>query len=706
MLGEISQVLTAFGDGLQDALLGIAGQMYDCVGQLGSGVQSGYAENSFFWSDIFHDRKTLEFARALYRNALRADDRKPAGEPSRVPKQRAFALGWITHCATDVVGHPFVNAKCGGPYRTHWQRHHLIENHMDAFVYGRQQGAAKCYDSLVTGALHFTLAFKKGGAGGTDDAPLYDYFPSTWQFPPYPDGETNAEKAARKDAFDKDSEPLPDHICELLINTMRDVFGSDDNGPQILRWDPGKNDGGSGRPSIKVLQEMYDLVFKYIKFSTSSGISPRPPRPPELITDHSLPMPPNGPDDSEGADPNEHHGFNLLDMLLAMLAYAAWLAEMAAWVATILPSLLADLATWPLRELLYQLLVVPAWNLYKLARLPLVLEGYLTPDPTEISPGLTVLGESEHGPLIQLRSDLDDPTGFAPPHALLEPSGLDATRGASTHGFTLDPAYPRAVVTDLSPAWSDSAPMDWDIGPSEFVAPWRYPDHNMAGMRVGWEAPRTHAGPYMLGQAPDVLMGRMPGSDNARHRYEAAATPEETERVAADLMPTGEHLGDAVDYSVYVIGQLIGADKALPNFNLDGDRGYGHLCWDYLRHPPSAPPAPVRPTDFQFPDQWRCVPQIQTFLTEMPKDEDARLKWIQQMVARYGYQEPYTVPQSYNPADNPHHRSVYDLLKRIAYQYMPSDGSPPPVGSNGVDLYVSDQEMKDVGMSPTGRLVK
>ena len=55
----------------------------------------------FFWSDIFHYRKTYQFARTLYKNALNADvthGEEPDAnrqEPSRVPKQQAFALGWI-----------------------------------------------------------------------------------------------------------------------------------------------------------------------------------------------------------------------------------------------------------------------------------------------------------------------------------------------------------------------------------------------------------------------------------------------------------------------------------------------------------------------------------------------------------------------------------------------------------------------------------
>ena len=719
MLGEVSQALSAFSDSFKYLALDFATQMEDLVGMLTSGVQTGYEDSSFFWSDMFHYRRTYQFARALYRNAMLADENKPVGEPSRVPKQQAFALGWMSHCATDVVGHPYVNSKCGGPYRTHWQRHHLIENHMDAFVYGQQQGQPNtAYNSLATSALHFTLAFSPGGAGGSDDAPLYDYFPSSFSFPPYPEGETDAEKAARKNTFDQSTEPLPEHICELILKTMQDVFTTenDSKGPQVLRWDPGKHVGDGGRPTAKMLQDMYQLVFDYIKFSSSSGLSPRAPRLPEVITDHSLPMPPGMPDDSAGADPNESQDLNLLDILLAALAYGVWLADVIVWAVTLPAAVVADLATWPLRELLYQILVIPAWNLYKLARLPLVLEGFLTPGPDEVSRHLVVLGESEKGPLIQLRADLDDPSGFAPMQGPTEPSGLDSTLGASTGGFSVDPAYPRAVVTDLSPAWSDSAAIDSDTGPSEFVAPWRYPAHNMAGMRVGWEAPRTHAAPYMQGQDPGILMGNLPGSDDARHKYEAALTPDETEHIAATLMSIPHaHLGDAVDYSAYVIGQLTGAwaeengkpvykvnddNKPLPDFNLDGDRGYGHLCWDYLRHPPSLPPVPQTQLDKQCPDQWRCIPQMPTFLSEPLSPEE-----IQDIVSRYGFQEPYTVPQRYNPGDNPHHRTVYDPLKRIAYQYIPRQGDPP-LGSGGIDLQVSSQEMKDVGMSPTGRLVK
>ncbi len=700
MLGEISLALDNFSNAAANFGLGLATRMKDILGLLTSATQTGYDEKSFYWSDMFHSRRTYRFARTLYSNAMQADSDKCA-------KQKAFALGWISHCATDVAGHPFVNAKCGGPYRTHWARHHLIENHMDAWAYQQKHQPNGCYDSLATSALHFSMAFRPGDTPWDD----YDYFPSSERHPQYPLGDKADENAQRKEIFDVGTEPLPDHICELLIKTMQDVYtGPDDQGgPHILCWDEGMHTGTGGRPTVHMLQNMYQLAFEYIKFSTSSGLFPRPPKSPDVITDHDLPRAPGSPADSKGADPAETKEWTLLDMLLAALAYAIWLAEMAIWVVTVLPGLLADLATWPLRELLHELLVVPSWNLYMSTRLPLVMEGFLTPLPGEISLGLVQLGNDEAETLKQLRDDLDDQMGFAPPRqdqCTNEPSGLAADRGASRQGFGADAAYPRAMVTDLDPPASPVALPDANIVPSEFVAPWRYPHHNMAGMRVGWEAPRTHVGPYMQGQDPVVLLGRMPGSDTARTRYEQAASPAETEKVSVNLIPSGAHLGDAVDYGAYLIGRLTGHDAAdpLPDFNLDGDRGYAYRCWDYLRHPPSIPPSPQTDNDKLFPDQWRCMPQVPTFLSSGQTPEQAREQ--QKLIyERHGYQEPYTVPELYDPADNPHHRSAFDPLKRIAHQYIVGD-SLAPGGCDDIDLQVSEQEMKDGGMSPTGRTVK
>ena len=56
-------------------------------------------------------------------------------------------------------------------------------------------------------------------------------------------------------------------------------------------------------------------------------------------------------------------------------------------------------------------------------------------------------------------------------------------RGAATQGFSLDPAYPRAMLTDLYPPFLDTAP--WIDPTSRPASSWRrggIPDDNMAGI--------------------------------------------------------------------------------------------------------------------------------------------------------------------------------------------------------------------------------
>jgi len=220
-------------------------------------------------------------------------------------------------------------------------------------------------------------------------------------------------------------------------------------------------------------------------------------------------------------------------------------------------------------------------------------------------------------------------------------------------------------------------------------------------------------------------MGGMTGSDAARRAFEDAITPGDTETASAALLTTaGANLGDPLDYGAYLIGQLTGSwadvngvatytsnDQAhpLPDFNLDADRGYAYQCWDYLRHASSVPPAPRDALDMLSPDQWGCAPQLITILSEIQgRTAEAMAADIRDW---YGYPEPCTVPQRYDPRDNPHHRSRYDPLKRLAFGYRPrmgqdpAPGQPPipPLGCDGIDLQVSEAEMRDAGMSTTGR---
>ncbi len=90
-------------------------------------LQDGKPEAQWYWFDMLHYRQTGDFARNLLENAT-------------TPMQKAYAYGYLTHIATDVVGHGYVNQVVGGPYRTHVQRHVTVENFIDAWAFREYYG--------------------------------------------------------------------------------------------------------------------------------------------------------------------------------------------------------------------------------------------------------------------------------------------------------------------------------------------------------------------------------------------------------------------------------------------------------------------------------------------------------------------------------------------------------------------------------------
>jgi hypothetical protein len=90
-----------------------------------------------------------------------------------------------------------------------------------------------------------------------------------------------------------------------------------------------------------------------------------------------------------------------------------------------------------------------------------------------------------------------------------------------------------------------------------------------------------------------------------RYDYEQAGCPEQTdayneefigrapfthgyprpEEIDPPLISGTNPLGDPIVFSAYLVGQIAGNPMFLSNFNLDADRGFGYLCWDWIRDP-------------------------------------------------------------------------------------------------------------------------
>ena len=85
-------------------------------------MQNGEDEREWYWFDMLHYRRTGDFLQKMWDN-------------STTDEQKAFVLGYATHIAADVSGHPYVNQAVGGPARAHNQRHHFVENIIDVWFY-------------------------------------------------------------------------------------------------------------------------------------------------------------------------------------------------------------------------------------------------------------------------------------------------------------------------------------------------------------------------------------------------------------------------------------------------------------------------------------------------------------------------------------------------------------------------------------------
>lgn len=569
MIQSISDVGTQLANIMSEALLVFATQQYDWFSLLSSGVPAGFDEKTYFWSDMFHYRKTFEFGAALWGNA-------------GTEQEKAFALGWMTHLATDVVGHSFVNQKCGGPYRLHWQRHHLIENHMDAHLYDAEFGGRETYQALSAAAQHLWIAFKADTGSPLPDS-FTDFFHPD-QRPVYsPDGKDFTKTC------DVDSE-IPAGIQTLLVNAMRAAF------PDVQP--PGPNGQCAGHPLILTtgypteadLQTTYFYLYKYLKYITTDYYKLMPPAPPEVFPFPDFPSPPGSGNHGDGSHDSS---LSFWDLLLAIFAWFLYIVEVIVWAAAAIAAGLLGPLTWPARYAIYEAIELPLYNMWLSLHWLMSITGYTTPMPQEITPSLHTLGIGWADNWNVLDAELNDLSGGllgTPANAAMgsEKSGNDRdvyynqnkrSVSAYPHDVVLDPP---GAIPNIPAQFSASA----DEKPSEFVRPWLWPKTDNSGNTIPTEFPELAASPFVAGQDASILMADTPGDGDFRKKLEQAKNAAETVAgVNEGFAPgQGRQLGDPADYAAYVIARLTRDNPGdIPNFNLDADRGYGFLCWDWLR---------------------------------------------------------------------------------------------------------------------------
>lgn len=663
-------------------------------------VAKAFDEKSFLWSDMTHYRRTSDLARNLFRVARDADrlpsdgDWAPAPDSEISPCENrddrtgqftAFALGWMTHLGLDTIAHSFVNEQCGGPFRHHPQRHHLIENHIDAWNY-RQAGAG-------------TGLFTKDGIGANATFP--DLSRSAFwyevQFTPQnPCGQDRPERIAddrTKATRQVDTDGvMPMWMANGIVTALMDTFDRDDDAPplgprpkhpQIFGGSDFQNTidenllkdiiekvtgHGLDRPFKDLLHDIaptppfhvphgyplpwqvrtvYFFMNTFFKLSFWGGWElDKPRRPDVFITPPAkdvddLLQPPDfsGPSSS---DPVE----DVCDTIKSFFDWLQHEIDAAIKLAGDLVKMLASPGSYPVRLALYELAMC-VWNIVCKTHEIMAHTGFLIPHgeqrysdhelrlPDEIDLPLITLGHSADAAFKQALADAIDPLG-----------NLDRNQDLMVDHEVDDPSYPYYTPMVLTPsgnrpvaarntAWSTED----TIVTAEYHRPWAYPnlspDTNRQlhptptelydGSRPGTDLDdnrqppptddRVRPGPYPRGTMPDVFFRGRPADVRARGQYEAARTPRATDSLNMRhlLIDTDleSPLGDAVPFAAYLIGRLTNDAGYDTQFNLDSDRAYGYLTWDWIRQnvgPADAPRSAVDQDDlgrkFVAPETW------------------------------------------------------------------------------------------------------
>jgi len=443
-------------------------------------IQQGKPEDEWYWCDYLHYRRTGQFCSEMWQLSQGDDD------------LMRYCLGYASHIGTDVAGHPYVNAIVGGPYRTHWHRHKLIENWIDAYVRNYYSDSKQTIACLKLGTKD---KYRVNAISGS-------YYYRLCEFP---DGK------------------LPNKLGKMILKALDQTYTGAKH-PTDLNFED--------------LDTAYRLWLKWFERSTTIGSAVRPtPVPPpgaaviNLFNDYVSGFPSYSSGGGGG-------GFSILGFFAAIWKFIEWLAEALgytfkwiithAWDILTLPSTTEAIAF--LRWLLYQI-QLGIWNIYDNLRFMLVMGGYLFPEPEDLTKypyGQALLNTNYvhlmGGPIanFNLYPRRQEVHGLGGPmeHHLIYPGTLQEKLHAEPAPWPFHGEYPEAIITK-SYSYDPAIEKLYDC-----IGPYGHTDHY------------TH--------------------------------------FVDQNTWTNAQFGNALSFSARLIAR--GMDK-LPNFNLDGDRGYGWKTW-------------------------------------------------------------------------------------------------------------------------------
>lgn len=271
----------------------------------------------WWWMDIAHHVKPMDFMRTLWNKAGSNE------------KFQAYAYGYLSHVGSDVIGHGYVNAVVGGPYRNHWRRHTLVEKCLDTHIWDYYFDGKSISNSQAYKRFHF------------DNAP-YD-FPK-----------------------------LPDDLADYISGCLKDTYSA-------MPID-------SGIPGPEDIQLMYSYFYKWAKSASSKSLLNLPPPPPDFDW-WDLPEELKNVLDSIGAAPTitnsplpnqgDAKDWNLF--FQSLFKFISWALKAIVTIIAIPAYILMRVATTPIRYIIW-LLQKLIYEIYESSRIALSLAGLIHPE--------------------------------------------------------------------------------------------------------------------------------------------------------------------------------------------------------------------------------------------------------------------------------------------------------------------------------------
>jgi len=350
--------------------------------------------------------------------------------------------------------------------------------------------------------------------------------PGSWNYGSF----TNVNSASLHTRLDLGPD-LPAEIQQLIVGALRDTYLNVPH-PNVKGTLPFLGTGEINRA--------YQMLYTALEFITGKDRYIPRPQPPSVFNDDAPPTFPLPGGGSGGSGGSSGGSFSLSKLLEAIWDFVRDALEYAGELALWLVSQITTPLTYPVRYALY-LLQLALYEAYRHFRWGLAISGWVFPEPDELG---NALAQQFINPI---------PASFA--QVMARPLQ----------------EYPPEQERCVSFPASSLEPLAWAAGP--------YARHPL--------------------NYPYWFIELEPLDPNFELAAAKAAGPDITRDLVLKLRSVGTRnyggsLGNAVDSYARRASEIANGDGGsgqllLPDWNLDGDRGYAAKCWG-LANPPSAGP--------------------------------------------------------------------------------------------------------------------